>query len=147
MAVAKYKEATARFEELGSVVGRLRAQGNLAQVEVESGRIEVGARRALDVLRAAWDAELAIEWSLALLVLAQVELVDGDAELGLEILGALVHDRRVERWDDQIERTLSMAGFDPSLAWPRVREAGQTSADDLVVRLLTRRVPTPAVSY
>jgi hypothetical protein len=52
--------------------------GNLGQAEVESGDIEAGARHAREFLRDGWEKGVSQDWSLALVVEAQVRLGSGD---------------------------------------------------------------------
>lgn len=135
LAIEKYLEAIQRFTELGSLPGRLRASGNLAQVEIESGEIATGSRRARAVFVEAWRAELAIEWSLGLLVLAQAKLTSGDRDAGYSMLASLVNDPRVERWDDQISRTLEMVGVDADHAWDQINAVHAEQIKTIVTRL------------
>lgn len=109
---------------------------NLAQAEVEAGRLDDGRRNAREALHIGWERHDPLDWTIALIALAQSAFVDGELDDGLTILGALLAERRTPSLEREIDAVLEFHAVDRSVAARTMQEAAGTDLTSIVARLL-----------
>jgi class 3 adenylate cyclase/tetratricopeptide (TPR) repeat protein len=108
---------------------------NLAQAEIESGRIDDGATHALECLLAAvalGEGPLVV---FAVVVLGQAEIARGEVAGGLAMIGVALRDERAVGTQDELDRILGTFGMTSEVAGPLLAASTWPSLDDLVIAL------------
>ena len=83
--------------------------GNLAQVEVESGRVDDGVAHAYGCLVRTWEKGIAPVAGFAVIVIAQGHLAAGEIERGLRMIGTVMADPRTDGIEgNEVGRVLSV---------------------------------------
>jgi class 3 adenylate cyclase/tetratricopeptide (TPR) repeat protein len=128
-----YRSSIERSNRLGlsETIGRV----NLAQAEVEAGRLEDGAMHARSALRTGWRNKDELVTELCLVTLGQLAIAEGRIDEGVEILAILLAHRRTPSLVDEVTAALDFHGVE-STTVDRVLETAPASALDALVRRL-----------
>lgn len=133
-AIELYRASLDRRRRLG--LPHILILANLAQAEVESGRGADGTSHALEALRIGWSRHDPIDWTIALITLAQVAFVDDRPTDGLDILTALLAERRTPSLEREIAAVLKLHGVDRSVADAAFVESSGADLGSIVDHLL-----------
>lgn len=109
---------------------------NLAQAEIEAGQLEVGEQDAREALRIGWSRHDPLDWTIAIIALAQVRLASDRLDDGLAILRGVLAHRRTPSVELEIDAVLGFHGVDRSLAATVTRDASGIDLAAVVARLL-----------
>jgi tetratricopeptide (TPR) repeat protein len=125
-----YRSSLERRRRLG--LPHILILANLAQAQVEAGQLEDGRRNAREALRIGWNRHDPLDWTIALITLAQIALTYDQLDEGLTILGAVLAQRRTPSLEREIDAVLDFHGIDRSTAVKGMTEAASTDLAAIV---------------
>lgn len=96
---------------------------NLAQAEIEAGRLVEGRRNATEALRVGWMRHDRLDWTIALIAHAQAAFAEGRHAEAFSILGSLLAERRAPTLEGEIHAVLDHHGIDRSTVADAMTEA------------------------
>jgi tetratricopeptide (TPR) repeat protein len=129
-----YRSSLDRRRRLG--LPHILGLANLAQAQIEAGQLEEGRRNASEALRIGWNRHDPLDWTIALIALAQIALANGQLDEGLTILGAVLAERRTPSLEREVDAVIDFHGIDRSTAVTAMTGAASTDVAAIVGQLL-----------
>jgi class 3 adenylate cyclase/tetratricopeptide (TPR) repeat protein len=130
----RYRTSLEHHRRLG--LSPVAALTNLAQAEVEAGVLDEGTAHAREALQHAWRRHNPIDWTLCLVVFAQIAIRSGRRDEGLQLLGAVLAERRTPSLEREVEAVIAFHGIDEPTATEVMATADGVDLEAVIEDLL-----------